>query len=150
EWRALGGLVVPLGTVDRPREQRRDTMTVNLSGAAGHVAVVGGPRTGKSTLLRTIVTSMSLTSTPQESQFFVLDFGGGSFAPLSRRRHVSGVGARSEPDVVRQILAEVHGIVDRREEYFRSQGIDSIETYRSRRAAGRADDGWGDVFLVVD
>ena len=31
EWRALGGLVVPLGTVDRPREQRRDTLTVDLS-----------------------------------------------------------------------------------------------------------------------
>ncbi len=32
QWRGVGGLVVPLGTVDRPREQRRDTMTVNLSG----------------------------------------------------------------------------------------------------------------------
>ena len=42
------------------------------------------------------------------------------------------------------------GIVDRREAYFREQGIDSIETYRSRRAAGRADDGYGDVFLVID
>jgi S-DNA-T family DNA segregation ATPase FtsK/SpoIIIE len=85
-----------------------------------------------------------------ESQFFVLDFGGGTFAPLSRLPHVSGVGTRSEPDVIRRIMAEVQGIVDRREAYFRSQGIDSIETYRSRRAAGRADDGYGDVFLVVD
>ena len=58
-------------------------MTVNLSGATGHVAVVGGPRSGKSTLLRTIVTSMALTTTPLESQFFVLDFGGGTFAPLA-------------------------------------------------------------------
>ncbi|HET8959692.1 type VII secretion protein EccCa [Nocardioides sp.] len=149
-WRRLGGLVVPLGTVDRPREQRRDTMTVDLSGAAGHVAVVGGPRSGKSTLLRTIVTSMALTTTPLESQFFVLDFGGGTFAPLSSLPHVAGVGTRAEPDVVRRILAEVRGVVDRREAYFREQGIDSIETYRSRRAAGRADDGWGDVFLVVD
>ncbi|MGB0190734.1 MAG: type VII secretion protein EccCb, partial [Nocardioides sp.] len=38
----------------------------------------------------------------------------------------------------------------RREAYFSDQGIDSIETYRRRRAAGRADDGWGDVYLVVD
>jgi len=149
-WRRLGGLVVPLGTVDRPREQRRDTLTINLAGAGGHVAVVGGPRSGKSTLLRTIVTSMSLTSTPQESQIFVLDFGGGTFAPLARLPHVSGVGTRSEPDVVRRVVAEVSGVVDRREAYFRAQGIDSIETYRSRRAAGRADDGYGDVFLVVD
>ncbi|MGZ6745163.1 MAG: type VII secretion protein EccCa [Nocardioides sp.] len=150
QWRRLGGLVIPLGTVDRPREQRRDTLTVNLSGASGHVAVVGGPRSGKSTLLRTIVTSMSLTTTPLETQVFVLDFGGGTFAPLAHLPHVAGVGTRSEPDVVRRILAEVIGVVDRREAYFRANGIDSIETYRSRRAQGRADDGYGDVFLVVD
>ena len=150
EWRSLGGLTVPLGTVDRPREQRRDILTVNLSGATGHVAVVGGPRTGKSTLLRTLVTSLSLTTTPLESQFYVLDFGGGTFAALQSLPHLAGVGTRSEPDVVGRIVAEVTGIVDRREAYFRAHGIDSIETYRSRRVLGRADDGYGDVFLVVD
>ncbi|MFN8195428.1 MAG: type VII secretion protein EccCa [Nocardioidaceae bacterium] len=150
QWRRAGALVVPIGTVDRPREQRRDTLTVNLSGAAGHVAVVGGPRTGKSTLLRTLVTSLALTTSPLETQFFVLDFGGGAFAPMAGLPHVAGVGTRSEPDVVRRIMAEVQGVVDRRETYFRAHGIDSIETYRSRRAAGEADDGWGDVFLVVD
>ena len=149
-WRALGGLTVPLGTVDRPREQRRDILTVNLSGASGHVAVVGGPRSGKSTLLRTLVTSLSLTTTPLESQFFVLDFGGGTFAAMRSLPHLAGIGTRSEPDVVRRIVAEVTGIVDRREAYFRTNGIDSIETYRTRRAQGRADDGYGDVFLVVD
>ncbi len=149
-WRSVPGLVIPLGTVDRPREQRRDTMTLDLTGAAGHVGVVGGPRSGKSTLLRTIVTSLALVTTPAESQFFVLDFGGGTFAPLTRLPHVSGVATRSEPDVVRRVVAEVEGIVDRREAYFRRHGIDSIETYRSRRTRGRADDGWGDVFLVID
>ena len=149
-WRGAGGMVVPLGTVDRPREQRRDTLTIDLSGSGGHVAVVGGPRSGKSTLLRTIVTSMSLTTTPQESQFYVLDFGGGTFAPFTGLPHVAGVGTRSEPDVVRRIVAEVQNVVDRREAYFRANGIDSIETYRSRRRDGRADDGYGDVFLVVD
>ncbi|MEO9322015.1 type VII secretion protein EccCa [Nocardioides sp. C4-1] len=151
EWRALGGgLTVPLGTVDRPREQRRDTLTLNLGGATGHAAVVGGPRSGKSTLLRSLVTSISLMTTPIESQFFVLDFGGGTFTPLSKLAHVAGVGTRSEPDIVRRVVAEVQGIVDRREAYFRTNGIDSIETYRRRRAEGRADDGWGDVYLVVD
>ena len=149
-WRRLGGLVVPLGTADRPREQRRDTLTVDLGGAGGHAAVVGGPRSGKSTLLRTMVASMSLTTTPQESQFFVLDFGGGTFSPFVDLPHVAGIGTRSEPDVVRRIVAEVRGVVDRREAYFRTHGIDSIETYRSRRAADGADDGYGDVFLVVD
>jgi DNA segregation ATPase FtsK/SpoIIIE, S-DNA-T family len=150
-WRGVGGgLTIPLGTVDRPREQRRDTMTISLTGSAGHAAVVGGPRSGKSTLLRSMVTSLALTTTPLESQFYVLDFGGGTFAPMTGLPHVAGVGTRSEPDVVRRIVAELRGIVDRREAYFRTNGIDSIETYRSRRADGRADDGYGDVFLVVD
>jgi S-DNA-T family DNA segregation ATPase FtsK/SpoIIIE len=149
-WRAQGGLVVPLGTVDRPRDQRRETLRVDLGGAGGHAAVVGGPRSGKSTLLRTIVSSLALTTTPLESHFYVLDFGGGTFAPLADLPHVAGVATRSEPDVVRRVVAEVQGIVDRRERYFRAHGIDSIETYRAQRREGRADDGYGDVFLLVD
>jgi DNA segregation ATPase FtsK/SpoIIIE, S-DNA-T family len=149
-WRALGGLRVPLGTVDRPREQRRDTLTVDLAGAGGHVAVVGGPRSGKSTLLRTLVSALSLTTTPRESQFYVLDFGGGTFAGLAGLPHVAGVATRGEPDVVRRVVAELQGILDRREDHFRTHGIDSVETYRARRAQGLTDDGYGDVFLVVD
>ena len=122
---------MPIGTVDRPREQRRDTMTSTCR-RGGHAAVVGGPRSGKSTLLRTIVTSLALTTTPGV-QFYVLDFGGGTFAPLAGLPHVAGVGA-VEPDVVRRIV--VTGIVDRREAYFRAHGIDSIETYRSRAGPG--------------
>ncbi|WP_408897805.1 type VII secretion protein EccCa [Nocardioides sp. R1-1] len=151
-WREFGGLTVPLGTVDRPRDQRRDTLTIGLGGASGHVAVVGGPRSGKSTLLRTVVTSLALTTTPVESQFYVLDFGGGTFAPLTALPHVAGVASRSEPEVVRRVVAEVRGIVERRERYFRTQGIDSIETYRARRlrGVGSPDDGYGDIFLVID
>lgn len=149
-WRAAGDLVVPLGIVDRPLEQRREDLVVSLGGAAGHLAVVGGPRTGKSTVARSVVTALALTRTPLEVQFYVLDFGGGTFSPFASLAHVAGVASRSEPDVVRRIVAEVRGIVDRRETYFRAQGIDSIETYRQRRREGRVDDGYGDVFLVVD
>jgi S-DNA-T family DNA segregation ATPase FtsK/SpoIIIE len=90
-----------------------------------------------------------LTTTPLESQLFVLDFGGGTFAAMRSLPHLAGLGSRAEPDVVRRIVAEVTDIVDRREAYFRAQGIDTIETYRSQRAQGRSDDGYGDVFLVV-
>ncbi len=149
EWRARSGLTVPLGTVDRPRDQRRDTLTVDLAGAGGHVAVVGGPRSGKSTVLLSLVGSLALTTTPLESQFYVLDFDG-AFATMGSLPHVAGTGTRSEPDVVRRTVAEVTGIVDRREAYFRTNRIDSIDTYRTHRARGRMDDGYGDVFLVVD
>ncbi len=149
-WRGAGTLTVPVGVVDVPLEQRREPLVVSLSGSAGHMAVVGRPVSGKSTLLRSTVAALSLTRTPLEVQFYVLDFGGGTFLGLRDLPHVSGVATRTEAEAVRRTVAEVAGVVDRREQYFREQGIDSIETYRARRAAGTADDGWGDVFLVVD
>jgi S-DNA-T family DNA segregation ATPase FtsK/SpoIIIE len=145
-----GGLTIPLGSVDRPREQRRDILVADLSGAGGHLAVVGGPRTGKSTLLRTLVASLSLVTTPLESQVFLLDFGGGTLAGLASLPHVAGLGTRAEPHVVRRIVAEVTGVLDRREVQFQVGAVDSIEAYRRRRFEGGLDDGYGDVFLVVD
>ncbi|MGL5930809.1 MAG: type VII secretion protein EccCa [Dermatophilaceae bacterium] len=149
-WRARGDYVLPVGIVDRPLEQRRELYVLDLGGASGHVAVVGGPRSGRSTMARTIVAAIALTTTPLESQVYVLDFGGGTFTPFAALAHVAGVASRSEPEVVRRLVAEVRGIVDARERYFRANGIDSVESYRRRRAEGRADDGYGDVFLVVD
>lgn len=149
-WRAVGGLTVPLGIVDVPLEQRRENLVVSLGGAAGHMAVVGAPLSGKSTLARTTVAALALTHTPREVQFFVIDFGGGSFAGMQGFAHLSGLATRSEPEVVRRTVSEITGLLNRREVYFRENGIDSIDTYRQRRAQGLVDDGYGDIFLVVD
>jgi S-DNA-T family DNA segregation ATPase FtsK/SpoIIIE len=149
-WRDKGGLTVPLGMVDVPLEQRRESLTISLGGAGGHMAIVGGPLSGKSTAARTAMVALSLTYTPKEVQFYVLDFGGGTFAGLTGFPHLAGLASRSEPEVARRAVAEVLGIIDERERFFRENGIDSIETYRKRRAAGGVDDGYGDVFLIVD
>ncbi len=149
-WRESGTLRVPLGTVDLPLEQRRETLVLDLSGAGGNFALVGGPQTGKSTALRTIVQALSLTYTPQEVQFYVMDFGGGTFAGFDGAPHVAGIATRDTPEVRTRMLAEIASIMDDRERYFRHNGIDSMDTYRRGRLEGRYDDGYGDVFLVVD
>jgi S-DNA-T family DNA segregation ATPase FtsK/SpoIIIE len=149
-WRGRGGFEVPVGVMDRPLEQRRETLVVSLSGAGGHFGVVGSARTGKSTFLRTLVVSLALTYTPVEVQFYVLDFGGGSFTPLRGLAHVAGVASRTDVESVRRVVAEVRSLLNDREMFFREAGIDSVETYRRRRALGEVDDGFGDVFLVVD
>ena len=149
-WRESGTLRVPLGTVDLPLEQRRETLILDLSGAGGNFALVGGPQTGKSTALRTIVQALSLTYTPQEVQFYVMDFGGGTFAGFDGAPHVAGIATRDTPEVRTRMLAEITSIMDDRERYFRHNGIDSMDTYRRGRLEGRYDDGYGDVFLVVD
>ncbi|MFD3738707.1 type VII secretion protein EccCa [Streptomyces sp. NPDC058629] len=152
-FEGAGRLVVPLGVIDKPFEQRRDTLYRDFSGAAGHMQITGGPQSGKSTLLRTLIAGFALTHTPQEVQFYGLDFGGGGMSSIAGLPHVGGIASRLDPERVRRTVAEVYGILTRREEYFRSAGIDSIATFRRMRARGEisvADQPWGDVFLIID
>ncbi|MFJ7065284.1 type VII secretion protein EccCa [Streptomyces sp. NPDC101115] len=151
EYTRPGGLTVPLGLIDKPFEQRREVLYRDFSGAAGHMMVVGGPQSGKSTLMRTLISSFALTHTPAEVQFYCLDFGGGGMSSLAELPHVGGVASRLDPERVRRTVAEVLGVLNRREEFFRAHNIDSMATYRRKRAAGELpNEPWGDVFLVID
>ena len=151
EYTALGRLAVPVALLDKPFEQRRDVLYRDFSGAAGHGFFIGGPQSGKSTLLRTMMMSFGLTHTPAEVQFYCLDFGGGSLLAMEELAHVGGVANRLDGEKVRRAVSEVTAILNEREEYFRANNVDSIATYRQRRAAGRLpDQKWGDVFLVID
>ncbi|MFI9000469.1 type VII secretion protein EccCa [Streptomyces sp. NPDC053541] len=151
EYTRPGGLTVPLGLIDKPFEQRREVLYRDFSGAAGHMMVVGGPQSGKSTLMRSLISSFALTHTPAEVQFYCLDFGGGGMSSLAELPHVGGVASRLDPERVRRTVAEVLGVLNRREELFRSHNIDSMATYRRKRAAGELpNEPWGDVFLVID
>ena len=93
-WAGRGKLHVIAGIVDRPFDQRRDPLWADLSGAAGNVGVAGAPRSGKSTVLRTLICSLALLHTPQEVQFYCLDFGGGGIGALAGLPHVGGVATR--------------------------------------------------------
>ncbi|RKN42740.1 type VII secretion protein EccCa [Micromonospora endolithica] len=148
-----GALGVPVAVVDKPFEQRRDLLWLALDGAAGHVAVVGGPQSGKSTALRTLVCALALTHTPTEVQVYCLDFGGGGLAVLRDLPHVGGVTGRTDPTAVRRTVGEVATLLADRERRFAELGVESMAAWRQRRAAGArqpADDPFGDVFLVVD
>ena len=146
-------LQVPVGIVDLPYEQRRDPFVLDFSGAAGNGAVAGGPRSGKSLTLRTIITALALTHTPAEVQVYVVDLGGGALAPTQALPHVGGVATRADRDYARRLVAEVAGVLTEREARFRELGVESMADYRARRRRGEpgaASDPFGDVFLVID
>ncbi|ODR13846.1 secretion protein EccC [Mycobacterium shimoidei] len=144
-------LTVPIGIVDRPFEQRRTPLVVELSGSAGNVGVVGGPQSGKTTTLRTLITALALTHDPGRVQCYCLDFGGGALTSLRSLPHVGAVAGRAEPELVGRAIAELEALVASREALFRDRGIDSMAQYR-RMMAQRDPvcDRYGDVFLVID
>lgn len=148
-----GPLTVPIGLVDCPFEQRRELLSVDLGGAAGNVAVVGGPRSGKSTALRTLILALAATNDPREVQFYGVDLGGGALAAMSELPHVGAVAGRQDTELIRRIVAECESLVRARELRFRRGRIESMAEYRRRRTAGdpaTEGDRYGEVFLVVD
>jgi S-DNA-T family DNA segregation ATPase FtsK/SpoIIIE len=146
-----GQLSVPLGLVDKPAEQTRDVLMADLAGSAGHLLVVGASLTGKTTLLRTLISAFAFTHSPLEAQFYSIDFGGGGLAPLAKLPHVGGVAGRQDPERVRRTVLEVATMLDERETRFANAGIDSPSTLRARRARSELEGaGWADVFLVID
>ncbi|MFC7530386.1 type VII secretion protein EccCa [Actinoplanes sp. GCM10030250] len=135
-------LQVPVALVDKPREQLRDVMWFQLAGSAGHVAVVGGTLSGKSTVLRTLICGLALTHTPAEVRVYCLDFGGGALGAVRDLPHVGGVFGRLEAEGVRRTAGEVVTLLAERERLFAEAGVESMAAYRQRQGT--------DVFLVVD
>lgn len=128
-----GELCVPIGVVDRPFEQRRTPLTVRLDGAAGHVAVVGAPQSGKSTTLHTLIAALCATHDATRVAFYCLDFGGGGLAALGGFPQVGSVAGSAQPELVRRTVAEMEAILEHREAGCRGEG-----------------DPAGHVFLVID
>lgn len=152
---STSALTAVVALIDRPYDQRRDPLVLDLTGSSGNVAVVGGPQSGKSTALRTFVLSLATAHAPTEVAFYCLDFGGGSLSTLSGLPHVGTVAARGEVDRVRRTVAEMTALVRRRERLFQSTGLHSMTEVRQRRS--RNVDGpaeltgeTADVFLVID
>jgi S-DNA-T family DNA segregation ATPase FtsK/SpoIIIE len=149
-WPGRGRLVVPIGLIDKPFEQIRDLYMLDMSGSGGHVGIAGGPQSGKSTMLRSVIGALALTHSPREVQFYCLDFGGGTLASLAGLPHVGGIAGRLDPERVSRTIAEVAQVIARREKTFHEMGIEGMPAYRQARAQGRVEDPFGDLFLVID
>ncbi len=144
-------LRVPVGLIDRPFEQARPPLVADLAGQGGHVGIAGGPQSGKSTLLASLILSLALTNTPTQVQFYGIDLGGGVLQSLRGLPHVGSVASRTDERRIIRTVFEMQELITRRETLFAEHGIDSMATYRRRRAAGEfSDDPHGDVFLVID
>lgn len=108
----VGSLRCAVGVIDRPYLQRQDPLVLDLGGGGGHLAVCGGPQSGKSTMLRTVLTALAATHSAQEVRFYVLDLAGTGLETLGRLPHTAGVAQKGEQERVRRTIAEVVALID--------------------------------------
>ncbi|MCU9518885.1 type VII secretion protein EccCa [Corynebacterium sp. ES2794-CONJ1] len=101
-----------VGLIDRPYHQRQDPFIIDFTGSKGHLALAGGPQTGKTTALRTIITSLAVTHSTKQIRFYILDLAGKDLSDITLIPHCAAVAHRGDVEKINRIVDEVLGFID--------------------------------------
>ena len=130
----------PLGEIDKPFEMRRDPLVFDARSAAGNVVIHGGAKSGKSSALQTFILLAASLHSPRQVSFYCLDYGGGQLRALQDLAHVGSVVTPLEPERIRRTFGELEQLLRIRQQR---------EVFRDRQQS-TLEDGFGEVFLVID
>jgi S-DNA-T family DNA segregation ATPase FtsK/SpoIIIE len=136
-------LSVPIGVTGAGEPLTLDLKESAQGGIGPHGLVVGATGSGKSELLRTLVTGMAMVHAPEHLAFVLVDFkGGATFAGITELPHVSGLITNLADDLalVDRMRKALQGEQQRRQTMLREAGnVDSVREYQIRQAAGGTD-----------
>jgi S-DNA-T family DNA segregation ATPase FtsK/SpoIIIE len=131
------GELAPLGIglVDVPAEQRRRALALDLVNG-GHMLVAGSPRTGRSSVLRTIAGVIAAEASPADGHLYGVDCGANALLPLVGLPHCGAVVGRDQPERVDRLLGRLLGEVSRRQQLLAEQGASSLAEQRAAAPRG--------------
>ena len=115
-----------IGEYDEPREQKQGILKINLED--GNVGILGQVGAGKESLISTIVWSSITDHTPQELNYYIIDFGAETLKKFAKFPHVGEVVFQDEMDKVAGILELVTDELENRKALF-SDYNGSYKTY---------------------
>jgi len=101
-----------IGLHDIPHEQRQQPYSIQLV-TAGHMLLAGGPRSGRSSALRTIAASLADQHSPEQLRIFACD-SGGELATLQTLPHCDGVVAPDDAEHCQRVLRRLRIELQRR------------------------------------
>lgn len=143
-WSSAEEFRVPVG---RSGATRLQYMKLG-KGVSQHALLAGKTGSGKSTLLHVMVTASALWYSPDEVEFYLIDFKKGvEFKTYvdGKLPHVKAVAVESDREFGLSVLQRLDAELTRRGEMFRKAGVQDIASYRA---------GGGEklprVLLVVD
>ena len=147
-------LRLPLGVSADGTPVQLDLKESAQSGMGPHGIAVGATGSGKSELLRTLVSALTLTHAPDDLALVLVDFkGGATFAGMAGLPHVAGsiTDLEDDPEMIDRFERALRGELRRREELLRDSGnLVSIREHRRRRLAGADVPPMPHLLVVVD
>ena len=123
---------------DHPSRQAQRVRRFVL-GTSGHLYVVGGARTGRTTALRTLVAGLAESTGAGDLHVHAIDCGSGGLLPLADLPHAGAVVQRTQTERVERLLRRVTSEVARRQELLAAGGYADVREQRAAVDAGRDD-----------
>ncbi|WP_322748127.1 MULTISPECIES: FtsK/SpoIIIE domain-containing protein [unclassified Frankia] len=105
---------IPYGLIDIPDAQAQPPAVLDLAGR-DRLLVAGGPQQGRTTLARTLITSLAARFRPDEAQVYVIEHQPAGLAAYAGLPHCGAVIAGDEPDRIRRFVTWLHAEVARRQ-----------------------------------
>jgi len=128
---------IPYGLTDLPLRQARAPLALDFT-HAGHVAVAGAARTGRSSLLRTLAGSVASLASPADVHIYGIDCGTGALLPVADLPHCGAVVTRDQGDRVERLLSKLKNEIARRQQLLAAQGFAGLAEQRAATTgAGR-------------
>ena len=130
---ATDELSVPVGRMGATRLQ-----SLRLGrGVAQHVLIAGKTGSGKSTLLHALVTNLAMWYSPEQVEFYLIDFKKGvEFKTYATHGlpHARAIAVESDREFGLSVLQRLDAELARRGDLFRRTGVQDLASYR--RTAG--------------
>lgn len=149
-------LRTPIGVSEDGSAAVLDLKEAAEGGMGPHGLLVGATGSGKSELLRTLVTGLAVTHSPEDLAFVLVDYkGGATFADLEALPHVAGTITNLERDLtlVDRMREALFGELERRQRVLQDAGhFDRVREYQAHRRAAPEEDlpPLPSMLLVVD
>ena len=106
---------------------RGGPLSIDLVAEGPHALIAGTTGSGKSELLRTLVTSLAMNTSPRELNFVLIDYKGGSaFDAAADLPHVAGIVTDLDEHLCRRALVCLEAELEYRERALRATGIGDI------------------------
>lgn len=137
------GRCLPFGLLDLPARQAYGTLGLE-PGSGGHWAFVGGPRSGRSTALRTLAAAAGRRPI-QEFHVYGLDFAGGALRSVAALPHCGSIAGRDDVARAARLIERLGAEVTRRQDLLARAGLGSMA---EQRTVGPAPLPW--MLLLVD
>ncbi|KMV15936.1 type VII secretion protein [Mycolicibacterium conceptionense] len=145
------GLRIRIGDLDAPEKHTRLPWFMDFGGNVPHQVIAGAGKSGRTTLLETLVVCGCVQHRPGRLAFMLIDNGTGKLAEVRNSPNVASYARPGDTDTTSRILGEARRLIDLRRAVMVDREVPSMDAYlASKETDPVPGDPYGYVIVAID